>query len=139
MQDPVEECCAACCPAPEPSAIQPVGDAGKARTLVQVVMVGEAINVIMRMMVFDPMFGIFTLIHLWMDYIVYARMDFCFTFMIIFMSGWDLVQIFMHTQHKDFKEKHLNSSQDKVMFYIILAYSVFRVIAFIICYKVFRV
>ena len=59
-------------------------------------MFGEAVNVIMRMIVFDPMFGFFTLLHLWIDYIVYARMDFCFSFMTIFMAGWDLMQIFMH-------------------------------------------
>ena len=138
MQDPVDECCAACCPAPNPAAIQPVGDAGKARTLISVVMFGEAINVILRMIVFDPMFGLFTLLHLWIDYIVYARMDFCFTFMTIFMSGWDLMQIGMQFMHKDFKTKHLNTTQKQVIFYIILGYSVFRMVAFIIAYRVFK-
>ena len=101
-------------------------------------MLGEAVNVIMRMIVFDPMFGFFTLLHLWIDYIVYARMDFCFSFMTIFMAGWDLMQIGMHVMHKDFKEKHLDSTHKQVLLYIIIGYSIFRMVAFVIAYKVFK-
>ena len=103
----MDVCCAMCCPHPDSSVIQPVGEAGKWRCGLQIVIYGEIVCTLMRMFLFDPMHGLFNAIAIWIDYMGYATMHFCQTLIICFSGGLDLGMLFLNLSTKGFKDKYL--------------------------------
>ena len=121
-------CCAMCCPHPDGSVIQPVGAAGKWRYALKLVIYGEIACTIMRMIIFDPMHGLFNAIAIWIDYMGYATMHFCQTMIICFSGGLDLGMLLLNLTTKGFKEKHIDTEQKKIIFYTIMGFEIVKMI-----------
>ena len=124
----MDVCCAMCCPHPDSSVIAPVGQAGNWRTALKMVIYGEIATVIMKMILFDPMHGLFSAIAIWIDYMGYATMHFCQTMIICFSGGLDLGMLLLNLTTEGFKENYLGTTQGKVLFYSIMCFEIIKMI-----------
>ena len=125
----MEHCCAMCCPHPGDAVINPIPEgAGRWRKALLCVVWGEVVAVVCKMILFDPMHGLFAALAIWIDYLGYATMHFCQTMFVCFMGGMDLSMLILQFSSKTYRDKYMTDDTKKYMLYGIFAFEICKVI-----------
>ena len=99
---------------------------------------GEVAAVVMKIIVFDPMHGLFSALAIWIDYMGYATMHFCQTMFIMFLGGLDLFMLLLQISSETFRATYFTNDTKKTLIYIILGFEVCRMIIGFGAYTSFR-
>ena len=127
--DSMAACCMCCCPPPEMALIHPVGRAGKIRKWVKGIVIGEVVNCILRMIIFDLMSGFMQAISVWIDYMCYATMNWCQTIIFIFSGGIDLTMLLMSWCKKDSYKNMINSHWlSQIGFWLMISFYIVKLV-----------
>ena len=119
-----------CCPTADSPVITPNPKTLRERDVLYALMWGEVGSAICRGFVFGFMTGVLHLVNVWIDYMGYATMHFC-TVMFMALCG-AMESMILISKYKDggYSEAMIHDSKlTEGVFFVILAFSIFKFIA----------
>ena len=132
-------CCNMCCPHPKMAVIRPIGQAGKIRKWVKGIVIGEVVNCILRMMIFDLMSGFMQAISVWIDFMCYSTMHWCQTIIFILSAGIDFGMLLFSWCKSDSYKAVINSHWlSRIAFWLMIAFYIVKLVTGITAFVVWK-
>ena len=128
----MQGCCSILCPHPTKNRmIEPVGAAGKMRSALLIVILGEIASIAIKVKLFG-LTSLLALIAVWIVYVGYATMHFCQSLFICLIGVLDLVILVLNKSNLEL------THSDNILYYCIIGFAVFKILMGITAFFVFK-